>query len=163
MKLSRHLFALILLLCCINFSWAQAAPAPAPKTVVIHAGRLLDVKTGKTLTNQTIIIQGDKISQVGGIRDQLLSKDATVIELPNATVLPGLIDAHTHVTFTTNFGYSQPGDFHAARGAHWSTQCPGHARSRVYDHSQRGRRRLTPTWTCAMPSMPAMFRDRTCW
>ena len=105
MKLSRHLCAFILSLSCIGFSWAQTAPAP--KTVVIHAGHLLDVKTGKTLTNQTIIIQGDKISQVGGIRDQLLPKDATVIELPDATVLPGLIDAHTHVTFTTNFGYSR--------------------------------------------------------
>jgi imidazolonepropionase-like amidohydrolase len=105
MKLSRHLCAFILSLSCIGFSWAQTAPAP--KTVVIHAGHLLDVKTGKTLTSQTIIIQGDKISQVGGIRDQLLPKDATVIELPDATVLPGLIDAHTHVTFTTNFGYSR--------------------------------------------------------
>jgi imidazolonepropionase-like amidohydrolase len=74
--------------------------------VVIHAGRLLDVKTGKTLSNQTIIIQGDRISQVGGIRDQLLPRDATVIELPDATVLPGLIDAHTHLTMNPNFGYS---------------------------------------------------------
>jgi imidazolonepropionase-like amidohydrolase len=85
--------------------WGQAN-GPAAKTVVIHAGRLLDVKTGKTLSNQTIIIQGDRISQVGGIRDQLLPRDATVIELPDATVLPGLIDAHTHLTMNPNFGYS---------------------------------------------------------
>jgi imidazolonepropionase-like amidohydrolase len=42
-----------------------AQTAPAPKTVVIRAGHLLDVKTGKTLTGQTIIIQGDKIARVG--------------------------------------------------------------------------------------------------
>jgi imidazolonepropionase-like amidohydrolase len=103
MKLSGFLLAFILLLVCINISWAQQS-APAPKTVVIRAGRLLDVKSGKTLTNQTIIIQGDKITQVGAMADQLIPKDATVIDLPNATVLPGLIDAHTHITMTTNFG-----------------------------------------------------------
>jgi hypothetical protein len=53
MKLSRYLLAFIFSLSCINFSWAQTAPAP--KTVVIRAGHLLDVKTGKTLANQTIL------------------------------------------------------------------------------------------------------------
>jgi imidazolonepropionase-like amidohydrolase len=80
-----------------------------PKTTVIHAGRLLDVKSGKILSNQTIIIQGDKIVQVGGIYDQFIAGGSTVIDMPNATVMPGLIDAHTHITFTTNFGYSRLG------------------------------------------------------
>jgi imidazolonepropionase-like amidohydrolase len=66
---------------------------------------MLDVKTGKTLTGQTIVIQGDKIASVGA--DAQVPAGATVIELPNATVLPGLIDAHTHITFTPNFGYSR--------------------------------------------------------
>ncbi len=57
MKLSRYLVTFILLPGLICTSWAQSAPAP--KTVVVHAGRLLDVKTGKTLSNQTIVIQGD--------------------------------------------------------------------------------------------------------
>ena len=72
-------------------------------------GDLLDVKTGKTLTGQTIMIQGDKITGVGAIGDQKVPADATVIDLPNATVLPGLIDAHTHITFNPNFGYSALG------------------------------------------------------
>ena len=104
MKLSRCLHILILSLSFIGVSWAQVASAP--KTVVIRAGHLLDVKTGKTLTNQTIIIQGDKSTKVTGAVDQIMPKDATVIDLSNTTVLPGLIDAHTHITFTTNFGYS---------------------------------------------------------
>jgi imidazolonepropionase-like amidohydrolase len=107
MKFRRYPFAIIFSLSCICLSWAQNMPAA--KTVVIHAAHLLDVKTGKMLTGQTIIVQGDKITQVGSIRDQLLPKDATVIDLPNATVLPGLIDAHTHITFTPNFGYSRLG------------------------------------------------------
>jgi len=77
--------------------------------VVVRAGRLLDVKSGKMLSNQTIIIHGDRITSVGTAADQALPADAAVIDLSNATVLPGLIDAHTHLTFTTNFGYSRLG------------------------------------------------------
>src|ERR1019366_8089280 len=104
MKLNRYLYACVFSLFCINVCWAQQA-APAPKTVVIHAGRLLDVKTGKTLTNQTILIQGDKIASVGS--DTQVPAGAQVVDLSNATVLPGLIDAHTHITFNPNFGYSR--------------------------------------------------------
>ena len=104
MKVGRYLFASIFSLACISFSWAQQA-APAPKTVVIRAGHLLDVKTGKALSNQTIIIQGDKIASVGP--DTTVPAGAQVVDLSNATLLPGLIDAHTHVTFNPNFGYSQ--------------------------------------------------------
>jgi imidazolonepropionase-like amidohydrolase len=68
---------------------------------------MLDVKSGKTLTGQTIVIQGDKIATVGAAAQ--VPADATVIDLPNATILPGLIDAHTHITFTPNFGYSRLG------------------------------------------------------
>jgi imidazolonepropionase-like amidohydrolase len=100
----------VLLLTCFvvshNLSWAQQDMSSS-KTVVIHAGHLLDVKTGETLANQTIIIQGDKIASTGS--GSQVPAGAQVVDLPNATVLPGLIDAHTHLTFTTNFGYSQLG------------------------------------------------------
>jgi imidazolonepropionase-like amidohydrolase len=105
MKLTRRLFAFILSLSCASFFWAQSAPAPvAQKTIVVRAGHLLDVKTGKTLSNQTILIQGGKIASVGS--DIQIPAGAQVVDLSNATVLPGLIDAHTHITATTNFGYS---------------------------------------------------------
>jgi imidazolonepropionase-like amidohydrolase len=103
MKLSRWLGVVALAFFGIGSSWAQQA-APA-KTVVVRAGHLFDVKTGKTLNNQTIVIQGDKIASVGA--EGQVPAGATVIELPNATVLPGLIDAHTHITFSPNFGYSR--------------------------------------------------------
>ncbi len=76
----------------------------APRVVVVHAGHLLDVKTGKTLTNQTIVIQDGKIASVGS--DAQIPAGAPVVDLSNATVLPGLIDAHTHLTMNPNFGYS---------------------------------------------------------
>jgi imidazolonepropionase-like amidohydrolase len=103
MKLSRYLFALVFSLCSISLSWAQTTPAS--KTVIVRAGHLLDVKTGKTLTNQTIVIQGDKIASVGA--GTPVPAGAQVVDLSNATVLPGLIDAHTHITYTPNFGYSR--------------------------------------------------------
>src|ERR1700723_849355 len=103
MKISRYLVAFVFFLLCAGFSFAQASPAS--NTVVIHAGRLLDVKTGKSLANQTILIQGDKIASVGS--DVQVPAGAQAIDLPNATVLPGLIDAHTPLTMTTNYVYSQ--------------------------------------------------------
>jgi imidazolonepropionase-like amidohydrolase len=105
MKHCRLLIALIFLLCRLNLLWAQAVPAS--KTVAIRAGRVLDVRTGKTLANQIIIIQDDKIASVGS--GTQIPAGAQVIDLSSATVLPGLIDAHTHITMTTNFGYSRLG------------------------------------------------------
>ncbi len=107
MKFGRGLLALVFLLGCANFSLAQ--DGHPPKTVVVRAGHLLDVKSGRMLSNQTILIQGDKIAGVGDASHQIVPADAIVIDLSNATVLPGLIDAHTHLTFTTNFGYSRLG------------------------------------------------------
>jgi imidazolonepropionase-like amidohydrolase len=80
------------------------AQQPAKRTI-IHPGKLLDVKTGKQLSNQAIVVEGDKITIVGSASEIKSSADDKVIELPNATVLPGLIDAHTHLTFDPHFGY----------------------------------------------------------
>src|SRR5882757_8151975 len=102
MKLNRCMTTFALLVMAATLAWGQQPMSV--KTIVIHAGRLLDVKTGKTLTSQTIVIQSDKIVSVGA--GAQIPPDATIIDLPNATVLPGLIDAHTHITFTPNFGYS---------------------------------------------------------
>jgi imidazolonepropionase-like amidohydrolase len=104
MKLRLYLYVFIVSLSSIGVCWAQQG-APAAKTVVIRAGHLLDVKTGKTLTNQVIVIQGDKIASVAP--DTQVPAGALVVDLSNATVLPGLIDAHTHITMITNFGYSR--------------------------------------------------------
>ncbi len=71
-----------------------AAAQQAPSAVVIRAGRLLDVKTGKLLADQTIIVTGGRIVSLGGV----VPAGAQVIDLPSATVLPGMIDVHTHLT-----------------------------------------------------------------
>src|SRR4029453_3440095 len=64
----------------------------------IKAGRLIDPETGTTTTNQIIIIEGEKIKAVGS--DLAIPAGATVIDLSKLTVLPGLVDAHTHMALT---------------------------------------------------------------
>jgi imidazolonepropionase-like amidohydrolase len=72
------------------FSFAQN------KITLIKAGRLIDTENGKLLTNQIIIIDNDTIQAVGS--NLSIPANATVIDLSKATVLPGLIDCHTHIT-----------------------------------------------------------------
>src|ERR1700736_6072263 len=78
------------------FATAQQ-PKPAGR-VMVHAGRLLDVRTGKTLNDQAIVIDGGKIVSVDPFTQASRSPGARLIDLGNATVLPGLTDAHTHMT-----------------------------------------------------------------
>jgi imidazolonepropionase-like amidohydrolase len=78
-----------------------------PSRVVVRAGKLLDVKTGKTLADQAIVIEGDKIVSVGAMAAVKSSASDRVIDLSHATVLPGLTDAHTHLTMDPkNIGYA---------------------------------------------------------
>ena len=94
------LVALLTLTLLFATSWSagQTTPAAPPHRVVIHAGRVLDVKSGHTLTNQAIVIEGDKIVNIGAASDAKTESNTQVIDLPNATLLPGLIDSHTHLT-----------------------------------------------------------------
>ena len=92
---------------------AVAQVAPAPKRTVIRAGRMLDVRTGRMVQNPEIVIEGDRIVSVGAAT----AANAQAINLPNLTLLPGLIDAHTHLTGDPyHFGYQELG-ISAAREA----------------------------------------------
>jgi imidazolonepropionase-like amidohydrolase len=93
---SRFLSAILLLVVPVM---AQTPSTPVvTRHVIIRAGHLLDVKTGNMLTGQAITIEGDKIVSVGPAADIKSAPGTDVVDLPNATVLPGLIDAHTHLT-----------------------------------------------------------------
>src|SRR5437899_2686487 len=74
------------------------------RVIAIRAGHLFDSKTGKMLENQTVLIKDDKITAVGSPDRVQVPDGAHVIDLSKATVLPGLIDGHTHV-----FGFGLDG------------------------------------------------------
>jgi imidazolonepropionase-like amidohydrolase len=82
----------------VTSSPAQERSPQPQKRVIVHAGKLLDVKSGTTLSDQIIVIEGDKITSVGAATLLKVTSDGERIELPNATVLPGLIDCHVHLT-----------------------------------------------------------------
>jgi imidazolonepropionase-like amidohydrolase len=90
--------------------WRGAGPNPcygsdggvfqcptAPPAIAVHAARLFDSKTGQVALKQIILIQGDKIIDVGPEAQIKVPPGAQVIDLGPATVLPGLVDAHTHM------------------------------------------------------------------
>jgi len=81
---------------------AQPAAQPAKRTLV-RAGHLLDVKTGKLLDGQTIIVVGETIQSIAPTANVQAQSGDTVVDLSGLTVLPGLIDVHTHLTMNTNF------------------------------------------------------------
>ncbi|MGA6957722.1 MAG: amidohydrolase family protein [Candidatus Acidiferrales bacterium] len=85
-----------------SFGIAQTAKNAAPVDVAIHAGKVLDVRTGNYLNDQIIWISGGRIKEIGNSSEisRRLPAGVKTIELSNATVLPGLIDCHTHLTMT---------------------------------------------------------------
>jgi len=77
--------------------------APATQVVAVRAGRLFDPRTGTLLTNQVVLIRGDRIAEVGSAVQ--IPPEATILDLSGATVLPGMIDTHVHVVPRAEAGY----------------------------------------------------------
>src|SRR6185503_20109115 len=86
-----------LLLLSLTVVPAQAQSPTGPITA-IKAGRLIDPETGTAAANQVILIEGERITAVGP--NLAIPAGATIIDLSKLTVLPGLVDAHTHMAIT---------------------------------------------------------------
>lgn len=77
---------------------APSGPAARSKVVAVKAGRLVDPETGTAAANQTILVEGERITAIGS--NIAVPPGAEVIDLSALTVLPGLVDAHTHQALT---------------------------------------------------------------
>jgi imidazolonepropionase-like amidohydrolase len=86
--------AALLLIASAAVSTAQHTPS-SPQVTVIRAGKLVDVDSGRMLTNQMLVVRDGKIEALG--ENLSVPAGATVIDLSRMTVLPGLIDCHTHL------------------------------------------------------------------
>ncbi len=99
MKSKSALFAQysLVFLACIYLSpmFGQSTSSPAKHAVVLHAARLLDIETGKMLTPGEVLVQDERIVEVGSAVKR--PQGAEVIDLGDTTLMPGLIDAHVHL------------------------------------------------------------------
>ena len=82
---------------------AQLPPAATPLRTLVRVGHLLDVRTGRELESQTLVIVGDRIVSVAPSAQVSRQSGDHEIDLSHSTVMPGLIDVHTHLTMAPNF------------------------------------------------------------
>ncbi len=98
--MSKYLHAGLAALCLLFTASAHAVEPTPPVVKLIKAARLVDPAAGKMLTGYAVLIENDRVKAVGPAADlaKSLPAGATVIDLGDTTILPGLIDCHTHVT-----------------------------------------------------------------
>src|ERR1700722_616489 len=82
---------------CVGSDGGVEFCPPAPLVVAVRAGHLFDSKTGQMLASQVVLLNGERITAVGTEAEIKIPAGAQVIDLRHATVLPGLIDGHTHM------------------------------------------------------------------
>ena len=86
---------LVALIAVASFSQERKFVTPPAQVVAIRAGKLFDAKSGTLLNNQVVLIRGDRVTDIGSAVQ--IPREARVIDLSSATVLPGMIDTHVHV------------------------------------------------------------------
>jgi imidazolonepropionase-like amidohydrolase len=94
----RQLIGLLACVCLLPFAAAQDAPPATDCSIGVKAGRLVDPERGVVLRNQVIRIAAERVVAVAAGSEATLRGCKRVVDLSQATVLPGLIDTHTHLT-----------------------------------------------------------------
>jgi imidazolonepropionase-like amidohydrolase len=94
-----------LVVTAFSLSLLPALPlaAQAPARILIRAGHIVDVHTGSEPADQTIVVTGDRITAIAPTASTPKQPGDQEVDLRSLTVLPGLIDVHTHLTDDTNF------------------------------------------------------------
>jgi len=109
-------------LVCVQICLAALAQTREPSSVLIKAGKIVDVRTGRILADQAILVTGDRIQEIGPAAaiPRSASAQSRVINLQSFTVLPGLIDCHAHVLGNLkDLSPFQPLRISSAQGALW--------------------------------------------
>jgi imidazolonepropionase-like amidohydrolase len=99
MKTRAFVLSLILVVSPV-LAYPQSQPeSPAASSILVKAGKLLDVRKASYIENAAIWIQGERIKEIGPVSQVQAHapKNAEIVDLSRATVLPGLIDCHTHL------------------------------------------------------------------
>lgn len=94
-QIGRHLLIALLLYTLSALSLQQVARSQSSKLMVVRAGRMIDVRSGNVISNAVIVIENGRVKQAGA--GVAIPSGAEVIDLGGMTVLPGLIDCHTHL------------------------------------------------------------------
>ena len=101
---------LMLLPCLLAAVALSQEPKSSPTVIALKAAHVVDARAGRVLDLQTVLISADRIEKVGPSTEVAIPPGATVIDLGPATLLPGLIDCHTHLTFDpSNAGFRSLG------------------------------------------------------
>ncbi len=94
----KRAFSLLFLVIVFGTTAPAQQTLPSSQATLIHAGKLVDVDAGRVLANQMILVRGGKIEAIG--EHLAVPPAATLVDLSKMTVLPGLIDCHTHLADT---------------------------------------------------------------
>ena len=102
---ARNMYHFVLLFsACLAASLCAQTPSPkSPGRTLVRAGRVLDVHTGRETPSQTIVISGDRIVAITPSAQVSAQPGDHEIDLSQSTVMPGLMDVHTHLTMAPNF------------------------------------------------------------
>ncbi|MGO9519686.1 MAG: amidohydrolase family protein [Candidatus Korobacteraceae bacterium] len=97
MKRSSRALVAVTLLAVVGTATLQVCAQSSMGATVVKAGRMLDPRTGNVLSPAAVLIEDGKIKEVGAPAKVQTPSGAKIIDLGNATLLPGLIDSHTHL------------------------------------------------------------------
>jgi imidazolonepropionase-like amidohydrolase len=103
MQTSVRLCTVIVFLAVSAAAVAQPSYRPSAARTLLRAGKVLDVRSGKEIPNETLVISGENIVAVALTANTPAMAGDRVVDLTGYTLMPGMIDVHTHLTMATNF------------------------------------------------------------
>jgi len=101
--MQRPMLVCLVLAAAAQFGVLSPAQQAQKTRTLVRAGHVLDVRTGKVADAETIVVAGDSVQSIGPTAKVQAQPGDTIVDLGSMTVLPGLIDVHTHLTMNTDF------------------------------------------------------------